>query len=836
VSQPFTTKECLRGYTNEALGAICDRWRLAAQSKESRIRAIEHILREPLHVQASLQEMEGAALRLVHLVWGSHPVFAGDVLGVRGLYQASHPAKLLGDLAGRGFVLACPQERAGVFSLEDVAREHGPGEMGPLLMVPDAVGEQLAVAPSPPLSIAVPVTEAAAEGASSRDRATSVFLETLRAVEVLSPRVTAQGEVHKADEARALEMVRESSISAEAFSLALMEARELGCVEAREGRLCTTERASAWTELGRADRARDLFRAYVASPGLSDVKLFFPELFDAMCDRLPLHSLRRTYHKALAAAILRGQAEGAWHRIADFIQAVYHMDRNVLFLEARWRAIQSQAHDASHAWQERSWQTHETRLFSWMITSLLRDLDMVDISRGGEAFRVTPLGRYALGVGACPDEADLVDGRALVVQPDFEVLLYMDRCTPELRRKLDTFCERVRGGPVSTYKLTKEALYRGARSNMSAADFMRMLGRYAMKPIPENVHRQVATWERRLESLVIRSRCDVAEYPTPQAAKQAAAAIPGARLVGDRFVLMTEPPREVSVRVDYRQPLRRFMRPEKGFQFRVPWEKSHLFLRSMLGDIADLEADASGGVTVRLSQRKIGAMDDWSLVAAQLEAVSEEPLPARFRLIIRAWMGDVEPALSGSAPLVRFVDPDVCESVLELAAAKQMVEGRLGLYTLVLRKGQATSFRNLLKEHGIRMVAGEAFADTQPPETWVGDWVRRHGHAQEMEKTAGGDHREGRHAPTQPDEQLPAYSPRIVREIVEEAIARRHAILIAYQSAWGPTPSIRKINPVSLDLTNRTPTVSGYCHLHGGARSFKLSQITGIRVLEDETF
>ena len=62
------------------------------------------------------------------------------------------------------------------------------------------------------------------------------------------------------------------------------------------------------------------------------------------------------------------------------------------------------------------------------------------------------------------------------------------------------------------------------------------------------------------------------------------------------------------------------------------------------------------------------------------------------------------------------------------------------------------------------------------------------------------------------------------------------SVLIEYRSAWSTSPSVRQVNPVALDITGNAPALSGYCHQHGGARAFKLGQISGIRVLEDEPF
>ena len=49
---------------------------------------------------------------------------------------------------------------------------------------------------------------------------------------------------------------------------------------------------------------RDLFCAYMASPCLADLKLFFPDIFAALEEHLPNGSLRRTYHRELLTEIL----------------------------------------------------------------------------------------------------------------------------------------------------------------------------------------------------------------------------------------------------------------------------------------------------------------------------------------------------------------------------------------------------------------------------------------------------------------------------------------------------------------------------------------------------
>ena len=164
------------------------------------------------------------------------------------------------------------------------------------------------------------------------------------------------------------------------------------------------------------------------------------------------------------------------------------------------------------------------------------------------------------------------------------------------------------------------------------------------------------------------------------------------------------------------------------------------------------------------------------------------------------------------------------------------IEGRLGLYALVVRQGRLVAFKRILREHGITMGKAGDIADPEPPETWAPRWVEYHS-LEEAETPARPETRreqEEKEAPALVP--LPSYPPRIMREILEEAIEGRHPVLINYQSTWSARPATRQLNPVALDISGSSPSVSGHCQQHGGARSFKLARITGIRLLEDETF
>lgn len=829
----YSVKECLRGYSIEALGQMCDRWNLAVSNPANRLRALEKVLTDPLHVEKAVGELSAPERRVMSLIADCAQVPARDILGVPALAGTEPISSVLQSLATWGFVLALPREQHGAFTFSYLGRAEQNGSMLSVSLLDLA---RQALPSPPPLDFALPPSaEELPEGSTLQDTATDSFLEALRIIDVLAPRVTATGEIHKSDAARAKELAAEGGVSPDALALILTMARQSGCVEARDGRLVVTSRAERWCESSAADRARDLFGAYVSSEDLFDLHLFFPQIQAALDDHLPPGSLRRTYHKQLISRLLACLVPDTWYTTDSFSDFVRRADPNVLFIEERWRAIASHTHDPTPAWRDRAWQAHEKRLIHWIVQGVLGRLGMVELAADARLFKLTPIGRYALGVGEAPAETESSDNDALVVQPDFEVIAYCDKCSPVVRRRLDTFCERLRGGVVSTYRLTKDSVYRGLKTGVTLEEYIHMLERHSRRGLPGNVVDQIATWKRKAASVTIHTNCKLVECLNADDAAQLLAQDPQSHLLGERFVLVKSLPADAPHTVSYAKPDHRCLVQEDGLVLRAPWDRSSLFVRRRLEEIGEV-AVVNGDLVLKLSKDHLQKDVDWGLHVAALEALVEEPLAPRYRTALRTWSGEANPPSVHSATLVRFDDAETCTSVMQLRDLAQYVEGRLGLFTVVLKPGALAPFKKSLKSLGLSIGRNGLTLDDGAPEDWAVQWVESQRPpvptTEDAQKTAAAE----KAMSPEDDTPLPAYSPQIMREIIQDAIQRRRTILLRYQSTWSPKPSVRRVNPVTLDTVGPVPSLSGYCHRLGGARVFKFAQISGIRVLEDERF
>ncbi len=136
-------------------------------------------------------------------------------------------------------------------------------------------------------------------------------------------------------------------------------------------------------------------------------------------------------------------------------------------------------------------------LFLWIrkYLYLLGIVDMgYDASGRAMALRLTPLGAELLGM--LPGRS-LEAGGHLVVNPDFEVVLFPDERSHELIFQLDRFCEREHKDTLYRYRITPGALHRALGQGMTLDEILELLRRRSRTPLPQNVAYSLESWARK---------------------------------------------------------------------------------------------------------------------------------------------------------------------------------------------------------------------------------------------------------------------------------------------------------------------------------------------------
>lgn len=123
-------------------------------------------------------------------------------------------------------------------------------------------------------------------------------------------------------------------------------------------------------------------------------------------------------------------------------------------------------------------------------------VDVALINDEPVALKLTELGLKGLGVEV---EENGGNGQApLVVNPDFEVLVFPEGDVLEIVHTLDRFAVRTKSEAVSHYRILKEGVERAVVKGMGVDDILSFLSAQSRTPIPQNVEYSIRDWGEKI--------------------------------------------------------------------------------------------------------------------------------------------------------------------------------------------------------------------------------------------------------------------------------------------------------------------------------------------------
>jgi hypothetical protein len=183
------------------------------------------------------------------------------------------------------------------------------------------------------------------------------------------------------------------------------------------------------------------------------------------------------------------------------------------------------------AWQEKTRQGWLKQEVPWLIgafTTWLYFLGLVELAlQTGQpaGFRLTDLGRAAFhpeldSVSMAESSPQTTSQPAWVVQPNFDIIAYLDRVGAPQLAFLERHAERVKSHyHTAHYRLTRESVYRGLESGTSLNDLLKKLQAGSQEELPQNVAVELREWASLRERIVLRRRARLVEFPSARALK-----------------------------------------------------------------------------------------------------------------------------------------------------------------------------------------------------------------------------------------------------------------------------------------------------------------------------
>jgi len=444
---------------------------------------------------------------------------------------------------------------------------------------------------------------------------------------------------------------------------------------------------------------------------------------------------------ALLLALAALPEAAAWYRIADLSAGIFgrigeHYSLTYLpQFYPMYRATPAQVEQKRQEWQQqllKSWQRTEMPWICSAVTGPLVYLGLVEVAcapgqkqPAPTLFSLTQLGRAALydvfrGIQnppvVAPPEARLQqDGRCCIVQPNFDVVVYLDRASATYLAFIERVAERKPStGATALYHLTRDTVYAALESGLTARTLCDTLRDASTYPLPDNVRQMLEEWAARRERLTVYRTVDLVEF-ADQATRDAALASRAlsGEPVGERFlVLSTQKQRQtttvqMSRAVDYfAAPVRCVHVTEDG-TVHISRAHADLLVWGEVAAWADPGTDEEHWQLTRTSiQRAVKAGWNADSIVENLSQRAQQSVPALLLVAIRAWAGErtlPKTVALASDMLLQIADPTVAHAVATSTLLRPYLRGQLGPQTFLVRHATAAELQRLLAELGLQV-------------------------------------------------------------------------------------------------------------------------------------
>lgn len=436
---------------------------------------------------------------------------------------------------------------------------------------------------------------------------------------------------------------------------------------------------------------------------------------------------RRVLTWALGAAAATGDA---WWPLAGFLDRLHQLHGHTIRFETIWRTAVAWAppkpldpqppRNDQQAGERRFWFEHDGQGLANALMVTLPALGLIERGRMAPAgkpdcFRLTPLGRAVFGAPEVALPPETGEDSFLVVQPNFDVIAYLDRASARSAGFLGRMAESAaRTGSVQAFRLTRDSVYLALESGLASEEVVDFLTRHNKGPLPPNVVQTLRDWSARRESLVVRSGLKLVAFPD-QAARDGWLVGKKGTACGDRFVLLAPDapaPRGMPLRVDHEGLQRRtLLLDEAGVVKRT--EPLDLVQRARLGLLAEPEGDA-----FRLTAESVHRAARAGLKGERLENWLKQdlhgPIPPLLRFALKGWAGRNVEVQLGEAVLIHVPDHDLYQALLISPRVRQYLAGSLADGWLAVKRETRKEFAKVLAE--LRFKVDPALSHNPLPE------------------------------------------------------------------------------------------------------------------------
>jgi hypothetical protein len=405
-----------------------------------------------------------------------------------------------------------------------------------------------------------------------------------------------------------------------------------------------------------------------------------------------------------------------YQRIGEYFAIGYALPRPYTFnvrdadqkekLERQWRE------QRRTSWCDDTWPWFRQALCTWVYA-----MGLVELGLDGDqvvSLRLSDLGRLLLHPQReAPPALDLAANRAeqpaWLVQPTFDVLVYLDRVNPVQLAVLERYSERSQVQQhTAQYRLSREALYQALEQGATLEAILERLRTGAMAELPQNVVAELESWAALRERMALHRAARLVEFASRSARDNALKRSLQGRAVGEHFVLLAPDapdPAHIQQRIDYTRLLPPCLQiSEDGLiELHAVTEAIDLLIADQLHRWAEPQGVGRWRLTQASVTAGLKAKRTSSDLFSLLRSRGLRSLPPLLHEVLNHWMQQPAPVGLATVTVLKCSRPALLEALEKSKLFRGMIRGRLAPDLLLVDSAAIEPLRERLRWAGIEI-------------------------------------------------------------------------------------------------------------------------------------
>jgi hypothetical protein len=459
-----------------------------------------------------------------------------------------------------------------------------------------------------------------------------------------------------------------------------------------DNHLIVSESSASFAERPYGEQVRLLLEGFIRAPSWSETpqRAFFdPDGGRVRRGRLAL-TMALSALPLDTAALFSFEAfdQALFERIGEDFSLSY-VPQRPFSLRSHTAAEQAQEMAAWRARLRANWQQEEGPWLAKAFTTWLYFLGLVELAveKGTViGFRLTDIGRAAFH----PELQDLTPAvgagsqsssqSVWVVQPNFDVVVYLDHASAPQLAFLERHAERVQTDRrTAHYRLTRESVYRGLESGTTLADLLDGLQEGFQHALPQNVTTELREWASLRERITLRRGARLLEFQTARALQGALAQGQSGKVVGERFLLLEHgamPDRQLTS-INYARALPRGLAIEEDGRVHLGRGPHDLMIETQVSQWAVALADREWLLTAESVSRQLKTGRKISELLGLLKERSTESISPLLEVALRSWTGETYPVELDAVTVLRCPQEQLFQAILSSEMLRPFLKGYL---------------------------------------------------------------------------------------------------------------------------------------------------------------